>query len=204
MKQFWLSLNLVPKKKYWYSFENCVDTWCSNWMFWLSGGCLCQETALNAIFGCSRFQKFNFDCLLHKLLNGSPTTENIINFVCPLWTKSSIMISGTQIMTLKQCSDVWALSRLKPTFLWKDQFELICHARLPKTNRFNSVMTNLVSKKFLRQNLDFCGSYFLWPLWNWGFGTNMESNAAVTLQFEHIAFTNYLFLKDLCICWWKI
>ena len=51
----------------------------------------------NAIFGCSRIQKFNFDCLLHKLINGSSKTENIFNFPCLLWTKSSIMISGTQI-----------------------------------------------------------------------------------------------------------
>ena len=55
------------------------------------------------------------------------------------------------------------------------------------------------------QNLDFCSSYFqllLW--WNWVFRTNMESNAAVTLHFENLAVQNYLFLKDMCICWWKI
>ena len=91
---------------------------------------------------------------------------------------------------LEQCSDVWALSRSKPTFLWKDQFELICQARLQKKNRFNSCMTKSLRKKMLTQNLVFCGSYFLWPLWNWGFGTNMESNAAVSLQFEHLAVTN--------------
>ena len=28
----------------------------------------------------------------------------------------------------------------KATFLWEDQFELICHERLPKTNRFNRFM----------------------------------------------------------------
>ena len=55
----------------------------------------------NAIFWCSRFQKFNFDCSLHKLLICSLTTENIFNFVCLLWTKSSIMISGTQIYFTK-------------------------------------------------------------------------------------------------------
>ena len=65
----------------------------------------------NAFFGCSWFQKFN---LLHKLLICSAKTENIFKFVCPLWTKSSIMISGikkifyplfglkSQIMTLSQ------------------------------------------------------------------------------------------------------
>ena len=42
---------------------------------------------------------------------------------------------------------------------------------------------------------DFCGSYFLWPLWNWGFRTNMESNTAVTLPFEDLAVTNYFFFN---------
>ena len=36
------------------------------------------------------------------------------------------------------------------------------------------------------------------------FLTNMESNADVTLQFEDIAVQNYLFLKYVCICLWKI
>ena len=39
-----------------------------------------------AIFGCSQFQKFNFDCLLLNLLICTPKNENIFNFVCPLWT----------------------------------------------------------------------------------------------------------------------
>ena len=51
----------------------------------------------NANFGFSRFQKFNFDCLLLKLLICSSRTENIFSFVCPLRTRSSGMISGTQI-----------------------------------------------------------------------------------------------------------
>ena len=49
---------------------------------------------------------------------------------------------------LQQCSDVWALSRWKPTFLWKDQFVLVCHARLLKTYRFNSFMTKSFRKNF--------------------------------------------------------
>ena len=53
-----------------------------------------QKRHKNAIFGCSRFQKFNFDCLLLKLLIYSQTTEHIFKFVCPLLTQSSIMISG--------------------------------------------------------------------------------------------------------------
>ena len=51
----------------------------------------------NAIIRCRRFQKFNFDCILLKLLNFSPKTENIFKLVCPVWTQSSIMILGTQI-----------------------------------------------------------------------------------------------------------
>ena len=47
-----------------------------------------------------------------------------------------------------QCSDVRALSRSDPTFLWKDQFVLICHARLKKTKRFNSFMPKAL-RKFL-------------------------------------------------------
>ena len=39
--------------------------------------------------------------------------------------------------------------------------------------------------------MDFCASYFLWPLCNGSFGTNLESNAAVTLQFDQLAITNY-------------
>ena len=45
------------------------------------------------------FQKFNFDCFLHYLMICSPTTENIISFVCPLWTETSLMISGTKIFS---------------------------------------------------------------------------------------------------------
>ena len=56
-----------------------------------------QKRHNSAIFGCSWFQKFNFDCLLLKLLICSPTTENIFKFVCPLLTQSFIMILGTQV-----------------------------------------------------------------------------------------------------------
>ena len=49
----------------------------------------------NANFKFCWFQKFYFDCLLLKLLICSPTTEIMFNFVCPLLTQSSIIISGT-------------------------------------------------------------------------------------------------------------
>ena len=38
---------------------------------------------------------------------------------------------------VEQCSEIWALLRPKPTFLWNYQFELIFCARLLKTNRFS-------------------------------------------------------------------
>ena len=104
---------------------------------------------------------------------------------------------------LQQCSDVWALLRSKPTFLWNDQFELIFPARLSKTNMFTSFRTKSLRKRILGQNFDFSLSYFLWPLWIWGFGTIMKSNAAVTLHFEDLLVKNYLFLKYVCICSWK-
>ena len=107
-------------------------------------------------------------------------------------------------LALKQCSDVWALSRSKPTFFWKNQLELIFHVRLSKTYTFNFFMTKPLRKKKFEKILDFCGSYFQFLLWNWVFWTNMESNAAVTLHFEDLAVQNYLFLKYVCICWWKI
>ena len=49
-----------------------------------------------------------------------------------------------------------------------------------------------------------CWSYFQFLPWNWVFWTYMESNAAVTLYFKDLAVTNYLFLKDVCICWLEI
>ena len=43
-------------------------------------------------------------------------------------------------------------------------------------------------KKSLKTKLEtkfvFCGYIFLEPLWNWDFGTNMESNADVSLQLK--------------------
>ena len=130
-------------------------------------------------------------------------SQKISSLALPAWDWQCFEYISTNL-DLKQCSDVWAISRSKPTFLWNAPFELIFHARLSKTNRFSSFRAKSLRKKNLGQNLDFCKSYFLWPLWNWGFGTNMESNAAVTLHFEDLAVKNYLFLKYVCIRLWKI
>ena len=48
-----------------------------------------------AIFGCSRFQKFNFHCFLHNLWLWSPKTENKLSLCVLYWLKTYIMILGT-------------------------------------------------------------------------------------------------------------
>ena len=88
-----------------------------------------------------------------------------------------------------QCSDVGALSRSKPAFLWKDQFGLIFHASLSKTNRFNYFITKSLWKISLWK-------LFSIKLLNRFFWTDMESNAAVTVQFKDVVDTNYLFSKN--------
>jgi hypothetical protein len=45
-----------------------------------------QKWHKNADFGCSWFQKFNFDFLVLKLQINSTTTEKIFKFMCPLLT----------------------------------------------------------------------------------------------------------------------
>ena len=67
---------------------------------------------------------------------------------------------GRNSRHLKQWSDIWALSRLKYTFLWKHPFELIFHNIFTKKYRFNFFMTKSLRKSYLRQNLDFCQSIF--------------------------------------------
>ena len=74
---------------------------------------------------------------------------------------------------------------------------------ISKTYSFNLFWTKPLRKKVFGQNLDSCKSYFQFLRWNWFFRTNMESNAAVTLHFEDLAVQNYMFLKDMCIHWWK-
>ena len=64
------------------------------------------------------------------------------------FTQNTCSSQSTIIMFIKQWSDVWAPSKLKATFLWKDQFELIFHARLLKTNRLSSFMTKSLRNFF--------------------------------------------------------
>ena len=42
------------------------------------------------------------------------------------WNLGGFRSEEKNTMVLKQCSDVWALSRSESTFLWNSQFELIC------------------------------------------------------------------------------
>ena len=84
---------------------------------------------------------------------------------------------------LKQGLYVLTLLRLGPTFLWKNQFELIFHTILLKRNRFNSFRAKSLGEKILWQNL-----YFLEVIFNDPseiiFFTLMETNNAVPLQIE--------------------
>ena len=95
-KKFWPPLNLFPKKTL-LILAFRIDVTFDVKIVWFGpqvAVCV-QKRQKNAIFRCSWFQKFNFDCWLLKLLICSPTTENIIKFVFRLLTQSSIMISGT-------------------------------------------------------------------------------------------------------------
>ena len=82
------------------------------------------------------------------------------------------------VTLLKQCSDVWDLSRLKPTLIWKDQFELICTRVFQKPIGLIVLLPNHPGKIFWGQNFDLCGSFFP-HLLNWVFRTNMESNPVI-------------------------
>ena len=101
---------------------------------------------------------FKFGFIPNNFLN----YEKLVMFVIILVTayiKVTVKYSILQYY-LKQCSDIWALWRLKPVFLWKNQFELILVEIFSKTNRFNSLTKILLMNILLMQNLDFCGRFF--------------------------------------------
>ena len=54
LSTFWLSTFWWHPTRCHHSFENCLDTWCQNFMVWSSGGCLCPEMAWQCNFS-SRF-----------------------------------------------------------------------------------------------------------------------------------------------------
>ena len=96
-KEFRPPLNLVPKKVLVIAFRINVTLDVKIGWFGSQVAVCVKKLQKNANFGFSLFQKFNFDCLLLKLLICSSRTKNILSFVCPLRTRSSGMISGTQI-----------------------------------------------------------------------------------------------------------
>ena len=176
-----------------------------NKLTWIGGVAALTWHVLPPLWRNSLLQQGRF---LHWFLVMGNSQVSRLGWGSGLWKKSNLqkLLSNwhhnTSLMlvavffsgeaTLQECSDVWVLSRLKPTFLWNDQFELILHARLKKQTS-SVVLSQNPSENSFEPNLDFCWSYFLWPLWNWSLWTNMESNAAVTLHFEDLAVNNYLF-----------
>ena len=81
-------------------------------------------------------------CTCTPLLTSSPAATTHLPVTMSL--SESILEAQYNISPgiVEQCSDVWALLRLEPTFLRKNQFELVFPEILLKTN------------------LIFCGSYF--------------------------------------------
>ena len=74
-----------------------------------------------------------------------------------------------------------------PHFFGKVSLSWIVLKSISKTYSFNFCLDQTTQEKNLGQNLDFWKSYFQFLRWNWVFGTNMESNAAVTLNLEDLA-----------------
>ena len=74
-----------------------------------------------------------------------------------------------------------------PHFLWKISLWWFFIKVYQKPISSITLWPNHLGIKNSGRNLDFCGSYFLFHLWNWVFRTNMESNAALMLQFEDFA-----------------
>ena len=115
-----------------HSFYIWFDNWCPNCRVWLSGGCLGQQTAKNAIFAFRCFQKFNFDYLLLKLLICSENLKHIqhcVSFVGSVINHDfrdigifhPIVVLKSQIMTLSQkCQKKWFIMSLPfyTTFSW--------------------------------------------------------------------------------------
>ena len=58
------------------------------------------------------------------------TSYSEVNFCCIFfifWLLDYNLQPTFRGLALKQCLDVWALSRSEPTFIWNNQLELICH-----------------------------------------------------------------------------
>ena len=64
-------------------------------------------------------------------------------------------------LPVQQCSDVWALSRLEPSFLWNNQFDLICH-EIHSAN----VWRQFVFDQITQENIFDWKFGFLWKLFS--------------------------------------
>ena len=81
-----------------------------------------QKRHKNTIFECSWFQKFNFDCLLLKLLIYSQTTENIFKgtqgFIHCLFKAASLATINKQMLSSLATYEALSLVITKPSFIW--------------------------------------------------------------------------------------
>ena len=98
-------------------------------IYWRGVFCLFVELQRGRVCACSLRSRVVF-----KLMKKRPQAH----FKVPLGFKR--MCAGNQFK-VEQYSDVWVLSRLKPTFLCKNKFALICDVILLKNDRFNRIMT---------------------------------------------------------------
>ena len=86
---------------------------------------------------------------------------NMVSGSCNMVFGRFQMVSKRFKMVLEQCSDVWALSWSEPTFLWKNQFELICHEIHSKNVYYQFVYDQITQEIFFKQKL-----LFLWKLFS--------------------------------------
>ena len=86
---FWPPIYLVPKKVSFIAFIIALTHDVKILWFGHQKAIFVNNWHKNAIFGCSQYQKFNFSCLLFKILFYFPKTEIILKLVYPLWTPPS-------------------------------------------------------------------------------------------------------------------
>ena len=86
----WSRLNFFPNKNcFSHSFQNRFDIWCQNCMLGFHVTICVNKQHTNAVFGCSWFQKFNFEFLLNEALY--LFTKNLKHIqICVTFTDSAI------------------------------------------------------------------------------------------------------------------
>ena len=93
----WPSLKKVPKKPCQTYISELLWHLMSEFYALVIRWLFASRNGIHAIFGMSRFQKFNIVCLLLPASIFSSKSLSIFNFVCPLWTWSVIRIWGVQM-----------------------------------------------------------------------------------------------------------